>query len=245
MNVLILGATSSIAAEAAQIFGARGDHLHLVARDASKVERVAARCAGAQVSVQQADFAQLEHNETVIQNALEALGQIDVVLIAHGVLGDQLASERTFQDAEHILRVNFSSVVSLLIPLANRLEAARAGRIGVITSVAGDRGRPRNYTYGAAKGALNIYLQGLRTRLYASGVSVTTIKLGPVDTPMTREHKKHALFGKPTTVARSIVAAIDAGIPEAYVPSFWRLIMPIVKSVPESLFQKLPFLSGR
>ena len=119
MNVLILGATSSIAAEAAQIFGARGDHLHLVGRDAAKLERVAARCAGAQVSIQQADFAQLEHNETVIQNALEALGQIDVVLIAHGVLGDQLASERTFQDAERILRVNFSSVVSLLIPLAN------------------------------------------------------------------------------------------------------------------------------
>jgi decaprenylphospho-beta-D-erythro-pentofuranosid-2-ulose 2-reductase len=245
MNVLILGATSSIAAEAAQIFGARGDHLHLVARDARKLERVAARCAGAEVSVQQADFTELEHNETVIQNAFEALGQIDTVLIAHGVLGDQLASERTFQDAEQTLRVNFSSVVALLIPLANRLEAARAGRIGVITSVAGDRGRPRNYTYGAAKGALNIYLQGLRTRLYASGVTVTTIKLGPVDTPMTRGHRKHALFGKPATVARSIVAAIDAGIPEAYVPSFWRLIMPVVKSVPESLFQKLPFLSGR
>ncbi|HEY1534399.1 MAG TPA: SDR family NAD(P)-dependent oxidoreductase, partial [Polyangiaceae bacterium] len=122
---------------------------------------------------------------------------------------------------------------------------AENGCIGVITSVAGDRGRPRNYTYGAAKGALNIYLQGLRTRLYAAGVAVTTLKLGPVDTPMTRAHKKHALFGKPKSVARSIVRALDARVPEAYVPSFWGATMPIVKNTPEWLFQRLPFLSGR
>ena len=115
----------------------------------------------------------------------------------------------------------------------------------MITSVAGDRGRPRNYTYGAAKGALNVYLQGLRTRLFPAGVSVTTLKLGPVDSPMTRDHEKHALFGKPKTVARGILRALDARVPEAYVPSFWRLIMPVVKHTPERLFQLLPFLSGR
>jgi decaprenylphospho-beta-D-erythro-pentofuranosid-2-ulose 2-reductase len=125
------------------------------------------------------------------------------------------------------------------------MEAARQGRIGVITSVAAERGRPRNYTYGAAKGALNVYLQGLRSRLYSAGVSVTTLKLGPVDTPMTHDHAKHALFGKPEGVARSIVRAIDAGIPEAYVPSFWRAIMPVVRGTPEALFQRFPFLSGR
>jgi decaprenylphospho-beta-D-erythro-pentofuranosid-2-ulose 2-reductase len=245
MRVLILGATSAIAAEAALLYAARGDRVHLVGRDASKLAQVMARCAGAQVSTQQADFSELEQNEAVVRVACEQLGPVDVVLIAHGVLGDQLASERAFESAESTLRVNFTSVVSLLIPLANRLESARSGRIGVITSVAGDRGRPRNYTYGAAKGALNVYLQGLRTRLYASGVSVTTLKVGPVDTPMTRDHKKHALFGKPASVAQSIVHAIDARVPEAYIPFFWRLIMPIVKSVPERLFQRLGFLSGR
>ncbi len=170
---------------------------------------------------------------------------IDTVLIAHGDLGDQLASERSFAEAESILRTNFTSVVSLLIPLANQMEAARRGRLGVITSVAGDRGRPRNYTYGAAKGALNVFLQGLRSRLYSAGVSVTTLKLGPVDTPMSRDHKKHALFGTPPAVARGIVAAMDARKAEAYVPAFWGAIMPVVKSTPERLFQALPFLSGR
>jgi short-subunit dehydrogenase len=170
---------------------------------------------------------------------------VDTVLVAHGDLGDQLETERSFDAAERTLRTNFLSVIALLVPIANHFESARAGKLGVITSVAGDRGRPRNYTYGAAKGALNIYLQGLRTRLYASGATVTTLKLGPVDTPMTHSHAKHVLFGQPVRVARGIVNAIDAGTPEAYVPSFWRAIMPVVKNTPESLFQKLSFLSGR
>ncbi|MGH7436585.1 MAG: short-chain dehydrogenase, partial [Polyangiaceae bacterium] len=106
-------------------------------------------------------------------------------------------------------------------------------------------GRPRNYTYGAAKGALAIYLQGVRTRLHARGVSVTTLKLGPVDSPMTRDHAKHVLFGRPASVARGIVRAVDARMSEVYVPSIWGAIMPIVKNTPEGIFQALPFLSGR
>lgn len=245
-HVVIFGATSAIAAEVAKIHAARGDRLHLVGRNEGKLVAASSACGSENVTVQVADFSELEGNEAVVLEALTALrGRVDAALIAHGDLGDQLASERSFRDAEHTLRVNFTSVVSLLIPLANHMEAAKKGRIGVITSVAGDRGRPRNYTYGAAKGALNIYLQGLRTRLYAASVSVTTLKLGPVDTPMTRDHKKHALFGAPPAVARDIVQAMEARTPEAYVPSFWRAIMPVVKNTPEALFQKLPFLSGR
>jgi len=243
--VLIFGATSAVAADVAVLCAERGDRLHLVARNADKLAEVARRCGAARVSVQAADFARLEQNEQCVRQALSALGRVDCVLIAHGDLGDQLASEQSFEEAEKIVRVNFTSVVSLLIPLANHLEQARGGVLGVITSVAGERGRPRNFTYGSAKGALNVYLQGLRTRMYASGVSVTTIKLGPVDTPMTRDHAKHALFGQPKSVARSILRALDAGTPEAYVPWFWRGIMPIVKNTPEWLFQRLSFLSAR
>ena len=95
------------------------------------------------------------------------------------------------------------------------------------------------------KAALNVYLQGLRSRLFSAGVSVTTIKLGPVDTPMTAHHHKSALFGRADRVAADIVRAIDARAGEVYVPSFWAVIMPIVTRTPERLFQKLPFLSGR
>ncbi len=245
-RVLVLGATSAIAVEVATIHAARGDRLHLVGRNPDKLAAVARRCGGsAQVTSRQADFADLEAAEGIVADAALSLGVIDTALIAHGDLGDQLATERSFASAEAVLRTNFLSAVALLIPLANVMEAARAGRLGVITSVAGDRGRPRNYTYGAAKGALHIYLQGLRTRLYAAGVAVTTLKLGPVDTPMTRDHAKHMLFGKADVVADGIVRAMDARAAEAYVPSFWSAIMPVVRSTPEVLFQKLPFLSGR
>ena len=98
---------------------------------------------------------------------------------------------------------------------------------------------------GAAKGALNIYLQGLRSRLYPSRVTVTTLKLGPVDSPMTRNHAKSALFAQPLPVARGIVTALDRGVAEAYVPAIWGAIMPLVECTPERIFQWLPFLSGR
>jgi decaprenylphospho-beta-D-erythro-pentofuranosid-2-ulose 2-reductase len=244
-RILVLGATSAIAAEVIRRYATRGARLHLVARSADKLARLVAELPAGQVTSQQADFAALERAGEVIQSAIDALGGVDVALLAHGDLGDQLESERSFAAAEATFVANFTSVVALLIPLANHMEAARGGRLGVITSVAGERGRPRNYTYGAAKGALNVYLQGLRSRLHRAGVKVTTLKLGPVDTPMTVTHKKTLVFSKPPRVARAIVAALDAGAAEAYVPAFWGAIMPIVRNTPERLFQALPFLSGR
>lgn len=245
-RVLILGATSAIAAEVAVLHASRGDRLHLVGRDPSKLEAVARRCAETRVSTATADFNDLSRAEALVREAAEALGgAIDRALIAHGDLGDQLATERSIADAEAVLRTNLLSAVSLLIPLANAMEAAGRGRIGVITSVAGERGRPRNYTYGAAKGALNVYLQGLRTRLYPAGVKVTTLKLGPVDTPMTVDHPKSRLFVDPERAAHGIDRAITRRAREAYVPWFWRPILAIVRSTPEALFQRFGFLAGR
>jgi short-subunit dehydrogenase len=136
-------------------------------------------------------------------------------------------------------------VVALLVPLGNHFEAAGGGHIAVLSSVAGDRGRPRNYTYGAAKGALNIYLQGLRTRLWPRGVGVHTLKLGPVDTPMTTTHKKTLLFSRADAVAAGVIDAIDAGRAEAYVPGYWRAIMFVVRNLPEGVLQRVSALSGR
>lgn len=244
-RVLILGANSAVAQRVAALHAARGDRLHLVARNGEKLSALTRELPSAQLTHERADFSELESNQAVIERAIAALGGVDVALIAHGELADQRQSELDFHEAERCVRVNLMSVVSLLIPLANHLEGARAGRIGVITSVAGERGRPRNYTYGAAKAGLNVYLQGLRSRLYSAGVQVTTIKLGPVDSPMTRDHEKTAVFSTPEVAARGIVAAMDGGKAEAFVPSFWGVIMPVVRNTPERLFQRLPFLSGR
>jgi len=183
--------------------------------------------------------------EACVATLLAALGRVDVALIAHGLLGDQLASEHSFHEAEQIAQVNYLSVVALLIPLANALEKQGDGRLAVITSVAAERGRPRNYSYAAAKGALNVYLQGLRSRLYARGVTVHTIKLGPVDTPMTVGHRKNLLFSDVSSVAGHVLRALDRRVAEAFVPPFWALIMPVVRNMPEALFQRIGSLSGR
>ena len=187
-RVAIFGATSAIAAEVAHVYAGRGARLFLAGRNPEKLRALIAALgdAGAVAGSCEVDFTTPGAADAAVAAAVAALGgQLDVALIAHGVLGDQLESERDFAEAQRILDANFMSVVALLVPLGNHFEAASGGNIAVMSSVAGDRGRPRNYTYGAAKGALNIYLQGLRTRLWPRGVRVQTLKLGPVDTPMT------------------------------------------------------------
>jgi short-subunit dehydrogenase len=244
-KVVIFGASSAIAGAVAALHAARGDALHLVGRSQEKLDALAVQLGSGDIQTSTADFDRLQDNEALVARVLGARGGVDTVLIAHGLLGDQLQSERDFAEAERIILTNFTSAVSLIIPLANHFEAMRGGRLGVITSVAGERGRPRNYTYGACKGALGIYLQGVRSRLHAANVAVTTLKLGPVDTPMTTSHEKNALFAKADDVARDIVSAMDARRGEVFVPRRWAAIMPIVRHTPEALFQRVRALSGR
>jgi decaprenylphospho-beta-D-erythro-pentofuranosid-2-ulose 2-reductase len=246
-RVLILGATSAIAGAAAHVFAARGDKLFLVGRDKDKLARLGASLGASVVGTLVADFDQLGDNEARVSQGVLALGGLDVALIAHGWLGDQRESETSFAHAEAVITTNFTSVVSLVLPLANRFESEGHGSLVVLGSVAGDRGRPRNYTYGAAKGALHLYLQGVRSRLHKSapGVRVVTVRLGPVDTPMTRDHKKNALFSEPDAVAKTIVESCSHGPEDVYVPWYWQAIMGAVRGMPESIFKRLSFLSGR
>jgi decaprenylphospho-beta-D-erythro-pentofuranosid-2-ulose 2-reductase len=244
-RIAIFGATSTVAAELARLYAQRGDQLYLVGRSTHKLMDLLAQVGSSVVGHAQQDFDRTDEAEACVAGAVEALGGIDIALIAHGLLGDQLESEARVDVAEQIARTNYVSVMALLIPLANQLERQGSGHLAVISTVAADRGRPRNYTYAAAKSALNTYLQGVRSRLYEKGVQVHTIKLGPVDSPMTASHEKNVLFAQPAQVARGIARAIDRGVPEAYVPRFWQPIMFAVRNMPELLFQRVRALSGR
>ena len=121
------------------------------------------------------------------------------------------------------------------------MDARGSGWIAVISSVAGDRGRQSNYVYGAAKGALSLFLQGLRNRLYPHGVRAITIKPGFVDTAMTRG--KEGLFWviSADRAAEIILKKAGRGVVTAYVPARWRLVMIIVRSIPSFIFSKLGF----
>jgi decaprenylphospho-beta-D-erythro-pentofuranosid-2-ulose 2-reductase len=154
-------------------------------------------------------------------------------------LGNQKACELSYEVTEQQLRINFLSVVSLLTPIANYFEAQGHGCIAVISSVAGERGRQSNYVYGTAKGAVKVFLQGLRNRLYHSGVSVITVNPGFVDTPMTAELPKNFLFAAPTSVGNGIYKAIIRSKDIVYLPWFWRWIMMGLRLVPEGIFKRM------
>lgn len=244
-RTLILGANSAIAAEVAALCAARGDRLWLVARDAAKLRVLVASLGNAVVGHETADFEQFDRAAGIVQRAITGLGGCDRALIAHGWLGDQLQSERDVAYARRIVDVNFTSAVALLLPLAAHFEQQGHGHLAAITSVAGERGRPRNYTYGASKRALGCYLEGLRSRLWRSGVRVHDIKLGPTATPMSEGHPQNFLWGEKRAVARGIVAAMEGRRLAVYLPKSWRLVMAIVRVMPEWLFQRFAFLAGR
>ncbi|PTL81412.1 SDR family oxidoreductase [Vitiosangium sp. GDMCC 1.1324] len=241
-KVLVLGATSAIAQSTVRLLAARGASLYLVGRNAERLEAVAkdARTRGAPTAQTEAvDLDDLAQHEALVERAATALGGLDGALLAHGILGNQEAAQRSYAEAEKVLRTNFLSAVSLLTPLANRFETQKAGTLVVISSVAGDRGRQSNYVYGASKGALSVFLQGLRNRLAPAGVAVVTVKPGFVDTPMTADVKKNALFATPEKVARGIVRAADARKDEVYLPGFWGPIMFAIRSIPERIFKRM------
>jgi len=240
-RILIVGATSAIATEVARAFAERGASLILTGR---KPERLAALAddlavrGAAEVETAVLDVLATDSHAAVVERAF-APGRLDVAVIAHGTLPDQTRCQESAAETIRALEVNFTATAALLTLLANRFEAQRGGVIAVITSVAGDRGRQSNYVYGAAKGGLAVFLQGLRNRLHHQGVSVVTLKPGLVDTPMTAEVPKNPLFSSARRAGRAIHSAIEGRRDVAYIPWFWRPIMALVTSLPESVFKRL------
>ena len=171
---------------------------------------------------------------------MQALGGIDIVLIAHGTLPDQAACQQSVEQTLAAIHTNALSVISLATLLGNAFEQRGRGVLIAISSVAGERGRQSNYVYGAAKGMVSLFLQGLRNRLSRHGVQVITIKPGFVDTPMTAAfEKKGLLWAQPDRIAKGIVAAVERGRDEVYLPGFWRWIMLVIRHIPEGLFKRL------
>jgi short-subunit dehydrogenase len=241
-KILIIGATSAIAEACAKRFAAQGHSLFLLARNGSRLESLAQdlRVRGA-TAVHCASFEAnaLETHQALLEQVKTELNGLDRVLIAHGTLSDQQACEQSVELTLQELQTNALSVIALLTLLANHFAQQRHGNIAVIGSVAGDRGRQSNYIYGTAKGALGIFLQGLRNRLNKSGVQVLTIKPGFVDTPMTAAFPKGPLWATPEKVALDIDRAIEKKKDVLYTPGFWILIMLVIKSIPEKLFKRL------
>ncbi|MDG3086934.1 SDR family oxidoreductase [Vibrio hannami] len=243
-NIVLVGATSGMAMAVARLCAERNDRLFLVARDETKLKMLSqdlyARGSD-KVGTFSLDVNDIEKHRDMFDEAENTLGGcIDLVIIAHGTLPDQIECQKLVDSALREFNTNAVSTMALLTELANRFEKQKSGTIAVISSVAGDRGRPSNYVYGAAKAAVSTYLEGLRARLFKSGVHVLDIKPGFVATPMTQDLELPDLLTvTPDKVAKDIISAIEKKRDVIYTPFFWKYIMLIIKSIPRTVFKRL------
>ena len=241
-KILVLGATSGIAEATCRIWAAEGARLFLVARNAERLAAVAAdlRTRGASyVDTAVADLDDTDRHPALLAHAVNSLTGMDIAYLAHGILGDQAKAEQDFNAAAQIIYTDFMAPVSLLTWLANFCVQRHAGTLAVISSVAGDRGRRSNYLYGSAKAGLSEFLSGLRNWVDREGVTVLTIKPGPVKTAMTFGVKGSYRFADADAVAASIARAIDKQRDVLYVPFRWQPIMFVLRHLPERVFKKL------
>ncbi|NPA49113.1 MAG: SDR family oxidoreductase [Thermodesulfobacteria bacterium] len=238
--ILILGAGSDIAQELARLYAEEGYNLYLASRNLNLLERLAKDLEiRYQIKAKPLFFdATSYETHSGFYQKLEPkpLG----VVVAFGYLGDQLKAQKDFNEARKIIETNFLGAVSILEIIAKDFEERKAGFIIGISSVAGERGRQSNYIYGAAKAAFSIYLQGLRNRLYRSGISVLTVKPGFVETKMTASMKLPKLLtASPVRVAQDIIKAWHKKKDEIYTLWIWRYIMFLIRMIPENIGKRL------
>jgi decaprenylphospho-beta-D-erythro-pentofuranosid-2-ulose 2-reductase len=245
-KIVIIGATSAIAEHCARLWAqSQALDLTLVGRDVSRIERVAAdlkvRSPESEIRILQAEFIDPAAIQVTV-DGIVAQGKVDIVLIAHGSLPEQGDCQNDLQACRKALVINGLSPVLYAEAFAKHMAKADHGTIAMIGSVAGDRGRKSNYVYGAAKGLVTRYAQGLQHRFAGTGVRVVLIKPGPTDTPMTAHLKvQGAKLAPVADVAKIIVSAIDSGkaVASTYVPSKWKLIMLVIQHLPASIFNRI------
>lgn len=242
-KILIVGATSGIAEAVARQYAAEGCTFALVARSEAKLGVIAGdlTARGATGVFRYVwDAAEPKQFPDVVERVWRDLGEVDVALVAHGTLPDQARAAVDLDYAIEQFRTNGESAIVCMLSLAPRFEAQGTGTLAVIGSVAGDRGRPSNFLYGAAKSSVEAFASGMRGKLFKRGVNLLLIKPGFVATSMTAGlDLPKKLTATPERVARTIVDAVSARKAVIYVPWFWQIIMTIIKSIPTFIFKKL------
>lgn len=238
--VLILGAKSDIGRAIAQGYAARGHAIQLAARDPGSLEALATDMRlrhSVEITCHAFDALDLESHAGFVAG-LPELPQIAVSAV--GLMRDQAEGERDPAAAIPVIRSNFEGPAHIFAVLANGFAARGSGTLVGISSVAGDRGRASNYTYGAAKAGYTAFLSGLRNRLAEDGVHVLTVLPGFVRTQMTAGMDlPDRLTAEPEEVAAAVLRAAERGKNILYVKPVWWLVMAIIRTIPETVFKRL------
>ena len=245
-RIVVIGATSAIAEHCCRLWVQDGPlELILVARDGARAEQIAddlrGHSAQAEISVETMDF--LSAPAIAAAVARWTAGRpLDKALIAHGVLSLQQSCQDDLDQTRQSIEVNGLSPVLFAEALAGAMGLAGRGTLGLIGSIAGDRGRRANYVYGASKALIDRYAQGLRHRFAGSHVRIVLIKPGPTDTPMAAPYKAQGRRLAPVEeVARGTVEAMRRGTPVAYLPWRWKFIMLVARALPDFVFNRINF----
>lgn len=244
-TILILGGTSAVAMAYARQAAMQGHNLHLVGRNkktlAENAADLDARGTGT-VTCSTMDLGQPRKVESGWDSLLATTPDIDHVLLAYGVLGEQTTTQDDLSGLARNLDINFNSAALWTEAAFRHFQQTGAGQITVIGSVAGDRGRQSNYHYGAAKGALDVFVSGMAHRAaktVEADIGVTLVKPGFIDTPMTDGMDKSGpLWASPEKVAAIIRKAELKGRTKIYAPWFWRYILLIIRFVPFFIFKR-------
>ncbi len=240
---LILGGSSAIARAFARVAAEAGCDVLLAGRDLEDLSRTAQDLRvryGREAQAIAFDATDLAGHAAFVETVRSRTQRFDVML-AFGLMPTQAAIDADPALGLESVAATYTGAVSILMRLAPALEAQGEGRVLIIGSVAGDRGRARNYVYGSAKAGLHAFAQGLRARLFQSGVRVTTVKPGFIDTAMTFGMRTGPLMASPEACARACLRFASRGRDVAYYPPVWRLIMLVIKLIPEPIMKRLNF----
>jgi decaprenylphospho-beta-D-erythro-pentofuranosid-2-ulose 2-reductase len=243
-RIVVLGGTSEIAlAIVTELLRGGPREVVLVGRDGARLDAAVGRLTRAgcsQASSIELDADDTHRHEAVVAEAVGRLGGADLVLVAVGLLGERGGVPRDVGDALDVLRINFIGAGSLLISAARVLQEQRSGTIVVLSSVAGERVRPANVVYGAAKAGLDALAQGLGDALHSDGVRVMIVRPGFVNTRMTRGLDPAPLAIDSDDVAREVVRGLEHGKDVVWAPRSLRWLMLVVRALPRSLLRRLP-----
>jgi decaprenylphospho-beta-D-erythro-pentofuranosid-2-ulose 2-reductase len=243
-SVLVLGGGSDIAhATVRELVKRRARTVVLAARDPGSLSVVAdeLRAAGAgTVETIAFDARDSASHDSFIDDVFARVGDVDLALLAFGVLGDQERAERDGSTAVDIAEVNYVGAISVAVPLAQKMRAQGHGTIAVLSSVAGERARRSNFVYGSSKAGLDTFFQGLGDSLVGSGVKVMIVRPGFVHTKMTEGMEPAPLSTTPEAVAAAIVRGLERNTETVWVPPTLRYVMSALRHVPRPIFRRLP-----
>jgi decaprenylphospho-beta-D-erythro-pentofuranosid-2-ulose 2-reductase len=246
VKAAVLGATRGLGRSLARLMAERGDTLALLGRDEHELKRSAADLLarggpGTRVATSHCDLALPETFAPALEQAENALGGLDAVIVTAGIFATQDALESDATLAHRVLTLDFSNTVVFCEEARRRLLAHGGGTLCVFSSVAGDRGRKPVVLYGAAKAGLSAYLEGLDHKFRAKGLKTVCVKPGFVRTGMTEGLKVPPFAGEADDVARDVLDGIDRGTPVVYAPPIWRWVMTAIKAMPRFAMRRVGF----